>query len=132
MTLERTASEPNPLYPDLLAKIYTPQFGKGANFLSLFGGRGWVEGMIAEAKEVAITGKLTTEFHLDEEYGGRGSYIVRMNIEEAGLFVTSLEQFFTQPLKHINWASAMTPELESLVCGGKPERYTKLSISEES
>lgn len=80
-----------------------------------------------ELNQITQTGIIRTRFYLELENGGFGEYQIQFTSEEAKSYAIAAENFLKKPWRYSSFANAMTSELESLLCGGQPRRYKKIS-----
>ena len=124
--------EESAIYPDLRDKINSREFRLRANLWSIFGQGKIVKPLMNELRNATVNGKITSTFYLDEKNGGPGEYEIKLSRKDAESYVSAAEKFLSHPLTFDMLSEAMPPELESLLTGGEPDKYTRLGdIKEE-
>ena len=85
------------------------------------------DGIFGDLRQITERGCLERVFIFDEDdVLPSGRYRIDLTADEAKEYFEVARRFLIKPGDYKCFAEALSPELESLVCGGKPGRYNKV------
>ena len=115
-----------PAYPHLAERIHKRGFRVRAFLWSLAGYKEVVSGLLHDLEQTVQEGEITQELYGAGTRQEHGIYTVRMDETAATQLVEAAEKYLANPDGFTNFAEAMDPYVESLICGTASTDYYRL------